>query len=159
VSAAEANAALIMRFYDAFARRDAATMAACYAPDASFRDPVFSLRGTDIGAMWRMLCERGADLRIEYAGVSADVGSGRADWQAWYRFSGTGRPVHNVVRARFRFAGDRIVEHVDSFDFWRWSRQALGPAGWALGWTPLLRNKVRATAARALDSWLARSAG
>ena len=35
----------IERFYKAFAELDAKTMAACYAPDASFEDPVFQLRG------------------------------------------------------------------------------------------------------------------
>ena len=53
-----ANAALINRFYEAFARQDGETMAACYAPDAHFHDPVFQdLHGDEVGAMWRMLCE------------------------------------------------------------------------------------------------------
>ncbi|MFT4048815.1 MAG: nuclear transport factor 2 family protein [Solirubrobacterales bacterium] len=39
--AAEDNAKLIERFYAAFASRDGETMAACYAPDATFSDPVF----------------------------------------------------------------------------------------------------------------------
>src|SRR6478672_11208014 len=38
----EDNADLIRRFYSAFAARDADTMAACYAPDARFSDPVFT---------------------------------------------------------------------------------------------------------------------
>lgn len=146
---------LIDRFYRAFGQRDGETMSACYAPDATFRDPVFELTGARIGAMWKMLCARGADLRIEFATVDADDERGQAEWQAWYTFSGTGRRVHNVIAARFRFAGGRIVEHVDAFDFWRWSRQALGPAGLLLGWSPLLRAKVRAEAARTLDRWLA----
>ena len=52
-----------------------------------------------------------------------------------------------------------ITRHRDRFDFWRWSRQALGPAGWLLGWTPLLRAKVRATAAGNLDRFLAARKG
>jgi hypothetical protein len=40
-----------------------------------------------------------------------------------------------------------IVEHTDRFDFWRWSRQALGPLGWALGWSPIVRGRVQRTAA------------
>jgi len=35
------NAALIQRFYEAFQRSDAEAMAACYAPDVQFSDPVF----------------------------------------------------------------------------------------------------------------------
>ncbi len=35
------NAAVIEQFYAAFARRDAEAMAACYAPDVVFAEPVF----------------------------------------------------------------------------------------------------------------------
>ena len=78
---AESNRTLIERFYRAFAARDAATMAACYRGDATFRDPAFTLAGRDIGRMWTMLCARGADLRIEFANVTAN--SARLDlWAA-----------------------------------------------------------------------------
>lgn len=41
-------------------------MAACYAPDVRFSDPVFGeLRGAQAGDMWRMLAERATDLRVE----------------------------------------------------------------------------------------------
>jgi ketosteroid isomerase-like protein len=147
------NQDTINRFYRAFQERDGATMSACYAPDATFRDPVFELSGDRIGLMWRMLTERGKDLRVEFSNVVADENAGSADWQAWYSFSKTGRKVHNVIRARFRFRGGLIVDHVDDFDFWRWSRQALGPAGLLLGWTPMLRAKVRKQAADGLDAY------
>ena len=61
---AAGNCELIERFYRAFQQRDAATMAACYAPHATFRDPVFTLAGAQVGTMWRMLCARGADLHV-----------------------------------------------------------------------------------------------
>lgn len=140
-------------FYRAFQRRDGATMAACYTPDATFRDPVFDLRGEDVGRMWRMLCERGKDLRLEFGNVQAEADRGRADWQAWYAFSKTGRRVHNIIHAEFRFRDGLISQHVDTFGFWRWSRQALGTPGLLLGWTPMLRNKVRAEAAKGLAAF------
>ena len=149
----DSNAGLIERLYSALQRRDGAAMAACYAPAATFRDPVFQLGGERIGTMWKMLCARGADLRVEFEDIAADAASGRARWQAWYAFSATGRQVHNVIDARFRFAGDLIVEHIDEFNFWRWSRQALGPVGLLLGWTPMLRAKVRAQALQALERY------
>ena len=34
-------AAVVNRFYEAFARGDAAGMAACYHPEATFEDPAF----------------------------------------------------------------------------------------------------------------------
>ena len=135
MSAAD-NKALLERFYAAFALRDAATMAACYAPAATFVDPVFDLRGAEIGEMWAMLCARGTDLRVEVRDIAADRERGEAHWEARYTFSGTGRPVHNVIDATFAFDDDgRIVRHQDTFDLWRWSRMALGAKGAALGWT------------------------
>lgn len=150
---ADSNRALIERFYRAFAARDAETMAACYREDATFRDPAFTLVGRDIGKMWKMLCSRGADLRIEFANVKTEGEQGGADWQAWYTFSGTGRMVHNIIHADFRFADGLIMQHVDTFDFWRWSRQALGVPGWLLGWSPFLQGKVRTQAAQALQRY------
>jgi ketosteroid isomerase-like protein len=146
------NQDVVRRFYAAFAALDAATMQACYAPDAAFRDEVFTLQGAvEIGAMWRMLCTatqaRGReDWRLEASGIEADADRGRAHWEAHYRFSATGRRVHNIIEADFRFRDGLIVRHHDRFHFWRWSRQALGLPGLLLGWTPYLHNKVRAQA-------------
>src|SRR5918996_2505685 len=115
---------LIERFYGAFARLDGDAMAACYAPDAHFSDPVFTdLRGEEPGAMWRMLTGRAEDLEVELLDHQADGDQGSARWVARYTFSQTGRPVVNEVRASFRFAGGLIAEHRDEFDFHRWSRQ------------------------------------
>jgi ketosteroid isomerase-like protein len=152
------NAELIRRFYSAFQKRDAEGMVACYAPDVRFSDPVFpDLLGDRAKGMWRMLCARGKDLKIEFSDVSADETSGRAHWEAWYTFSASGRPVHNVIDAEFRFANGQIAEHRDRFDLYRWSRQALGATGLLLGWTPIVQGKVRRQAARALDSYLTKT--
>lgn len=154
-SAAE-NIAVIKRFYDAFDEGDGDTMAACYAPDARFSDPAFGkLRGEEIGGMWRMLTSRATDLDVELVESDADDDSGTAHWIARYTFVRTGRPVVNDVRATFRFRDGLIAEHHDEFDFHKWSRQALGTPGLLLGWTPLLRNKVRSTARGDLEKFLA----
>ena len=147
------NATLIDRFYAAFARRDAEAMAACYHPEVHFSDEVFDLHGPAAGDMWRMLCANGRDLRVEASGIEADERTGRAHWDARYTFSATGRAVLNRIDARFEFRDGLIVRHVDRFDFWAWSRQALGAPGWLLGWTPLLRANVRARAARSLAAF------
>jgi ketosteroid isomerase-like protein len=151
------NEAVIERFYGAFAQRDGAAMAACYAPDVRFSDPVFTdLRGPEAGAMWRMLTERGTDLRVELLEHSADGDGGSAHWRAHYTFSQTGRSVVNDVRATLRFRDRLIADHVDDFDFHRWARQALGPSGLLLGWTPTLRSAVRRKARAGLDEFMAR---
>lgn len=144
------NAELIEVLYRRFAARDAAGMAACYHPEAHFTDPVFDLRGGDVGAMWAMLCERGEDLAIKYSGIEANDHQGRARWDATYTFAATGRKVRNSIDARFEFSDGKIIRHVDSFDFWRWSRQALGLPGWLMGWSGFLRRKVARTAAQGL---------
>jgi ketosteroid isomerase-like protein len=154
---AHPNEELIQRFYAAFDRHDGATMAACYAPDARFSDPVFpDLRGREPGAMWRMLTGRSQDLRVELAEHQANDEAGTAHWIARYTYEG--RPVVNDITAAFRFRDGKIAEHADSFSFPRWARQALGPVGLLLGWTPFLRAAVRRKARAGLDEFLARDA-
>ena len=153
-----ANQPLIETFYDAFDRRDGDRMAACYAPDAHFSDPVFTdLNGDEPGAMWRMLTGRADDLSVELLEHDAHDDSGSAHWRATYTFTQTGRPVVNDVRARFRFADGLIADHVDEFGFHRWARQALGPTGLLLGWTPIVRAATRRRARAGLDEFMAGS--
>ena len=154
VMTSAANLSILEGYFAAFAARDGASMADCYHPAARFHDPVFDLDGERIGAMWRMLCSRGTDLRIASSNLNATIDHGSANWQAWYTFSASGRPVHNNVHSEFRFLDGKIVDQVDRFSFWRWSRQALGPAGLLLGWTPLLQRKVRVSAGRALQAYI-----
>ncbi|MDP1691648.1 MAG: nuclear transport factor 2 family protein [Burkholderiaceae bacterium] len=148
----------IERLYAAFERLDAEAMAACYAQGAVFDDEAFSLQGrAQIGGMWAMLCEaiqtKGRDVwKLEVSQVTERS----AHWEPTYRFSATGRMVHNIIDAEFEFdAQGLIVRQRDRFDFWRWARQALGAPGLLLGWSPMLRNKVRATAAKNLARFLA----
>jgi ketosteroid isomerase-like protein len=151
------NAALIARFYDALGRHDAATMIQCYAPDATFSDPAFpDLDAAGLATMWAMLCARGKDLVVVASGIEADDATGRARWVATYTYSGTGRLVVNRIDARFRFRDGRILRHEDSFDLWRWLRQALGLKGALLGWLPPVQRAMRAQAARALAEWRAK---
>jgi hypothetical protein len=110
-----------------------------------------------------MLCEavtaQGRDVWALQAGpVRLDERGAGVHWEARYRFSGTGRIVHNRIDARMRLdAAGLIVDHVDRFDFWRWSRQALGAPGYVLGWSPVLRRRVQAQARARLDRRLARA--
>jgi ketosteroid isomerase-like protein len=152
-----ANEQLLHDFYGAFAKRDHAAMGACYGDSARFDDPVFeNLDAAGVRSMWRMLCERGADLVVVSSGIDADDASGKAHWEADYTFSATGRKVHNVIDAKFEFADGKIVKHVDRFDFWAWSRMALGVPGLLLGWTPIIRGKVQRTASGQLERFMAK---
>jgi hypothetical protein len=149
--------ATIERFYTAFAKLDADTMQACYAPQATFDDEAFSLRGPrEIGGMWHMLCDATkAKGLADWKLVFSQVTNNSAHWDANYRFSSTGRLVLNRIDASFEFDEQGLItRHTDRFDFWTWSRQALGMPGLLLGWSPFLRNKVRATAAGNLKRYL-----
>lgn len=151
------NPELLEKFYRAFQGRDAPTMASCYHPQVQFSDPVFTdLQGARAGAMWQMLTERGKDLKVEFREVRADDAAGAAHWEAWHTFSGTGRKVHNVIDAPFEFKDGMIVRHTDRFDLHRWAGQALGLMGKLLGGTSFLQNKVRGTAKKHLEDYIAK---
>ncbi|QGW79135.1 DUF4440 domain-containing protein [Pseudomonas alkylphenolica] len=152
----DAHSALITRFYEAFQRLDAEAMVACYSADIIFSDPAFgTLRGKDAGDMWRMLSTRAKDFSLTFDNVHADERNGSAHWVATYLFSQTGRTVVNDIQARFVFRDGKICEHHDSFDLWRWSRQALGTTGLLLGWTPMVQGKVRQQALKGLRAFQA----
>lgn len=153
------NADPIRRFYQAFAARDAEGMNACYTADVVFEDPAFGeLHGAEARGMWKMLCSRAKDLQVTASGIEADDTRGRAHWEAIYTFSQTGRRVHNRIDAGFEFRDGLIAVHRDRFDFWAWSRQALGAPGLLLGWTPFLRGKVRTQALAGLRKFLGEQA-
>ncbi|MEO7197992.1 MAG: nuclear transport factor 2 family protein [Solirubrobacterales bacterium] len=150
------NDELIERFYGAFSEGDGETMASCYAPGVHFSDPVFTdLRGPRAGAMWKMLTGAPGDLRIELLEHEADERTGSAHWLAHYVFTDTGRPVINDIHATFRFEDGLIVEHHDEFSFHKWARQALGPVGLLLGWTPIVHGTVKKKAGAKLDEYTA----
>ncbi len=154
------HAELITRFYTAFAAKDSGGMAACYHADVRFSDPVFpDLQGDRARGMWRMLCAQGKDLALEFSGIEAADDGGRAHWEARYTFS-AGRKVHNKIDATFKFKDGLIIEHTDAFDLYAWTKMALGPVGFLLGWTSTLQGKIRGQAGAGLDKWMAeRAAG
>ena len=147
----ESNKLVIERFYGGFAAGDGDQMASCYHADVHFYDPVFQdLNGPDVMKMWRTLLARSTDLELTLGDHQATETGGTAHWTAVYTFVSTGRPVTNEVDASFKFKDGLIIDHVDDFDFWKWSRQALGTPGLLLGWSPIVKNKVRKQSAELL---------
>lgn len=147
------NKALIEGFYAAFKNKDHRSMFACYHPEVYFKDAAFELNGKEAGAMWHMLCERGSDMEMSYS-VTEKNGKITAHWEAKYTFSQTGRFVHNIIDAEFEFKDGKIIRHIDTFNFWDWSKQALGLPGTLMGWSSLLQNKVGSMAAKSLASFI-----
>lgn len=132
-------------------------MGACYHAEATFRDPVFGDLDADrVRAMWKMLLDGTTDLRIEFKVLEEHATGGRVKWDAYYTFSATGRKVNNAVTSTFILKEGAIFIQKDDFSFWRWSRQALGITGLLLGWTPMLRAKVRRNAVARLAKSMGR---
>lgn len=144
-------------FYDAFARQDAASMNALYSDQATFSDPIFpKLNAQETQAMWAMLCQSAKNFSLSYE--IREVGSDFVvvGWTAKYSFGPAGRDVENSVSAMLRFHDDKIVEHRDEFNFYRWARQALGFAGAVFGYIPFFQFKVQTTARINLQKFIRR---
>ena len=139
------NAELITHFYTSFAKGDAEGMAICYDDAIQFKDPAFgALKGDDAKNMWRMLLSRNkGNIHIIFNNVKADEKTGSANWVAEYVFSATGRKVINVISAEFEFANGKIIKHTDTFDIYKWAKQAFGFKGYLLGWTSFMQNKIQ----------------
>lgn len=150
------NAQLIQDFYTAFAKRDAAGMIACYTDDIVFEDPAFGKQeGARAKAMWEMLISRGKESTTIIAShIHADETKGSAQWLANYVFGPKERKVENHIKATFEFKDGKICKHTDVFDLWKWSRQAMGPLGLLLGWSPFMRTKIQKTTSSQLDSYM-----
>jgi hypothetical protein len=129
-------------------------MGLLYAEQATFSDPVFPLlNAKGVRTMWTMLLSRADDLAIEVRILEDTPTRARVDWVAHYTFGATGRRVVNRIHTEMAIANGRIVRQVDTFSLWRWSSQALGLTGLLLGWTPMIRRRIRAQAARSLNEF------
>lgn len=147
---------VIETFYAAFKQLDGDAMAACYHKDVQFEDPAFGkLKGEHAGNMWRMLCQsqKGKGFKVEASNIELDGNKGSAHWEAWYTFSQTGRGVHNVIDAQFQIKDNKIIQHSDDFDLYRWARQAMGATGLVIGWTGLFKQKLQSQTNRMLAKW------
>lgn len=150
-----ASEQLIHTFYKAFQKKDFAQMQNCYAKKAEFEDPAFGkLNVMQTKAMWHMLCKRGLDLVITYEIIAVKENEVRAKWIAEYTFQTYQTHVRNEVSSRFILENNKIISQKDSFNFWKWSRQALGFTGVYLGWTPLLRRTVKKNALISLATFM-----
>jgi len=134
---------LIETFYMGLREGNGDKMIACYHDDVVFEDPAFGkLKSNDAKKMWLMLCEKGKETKIEFSQIEANEVSGSAHWEAWYNFSQTGRPVHNIIDAKFEFKNGKIIKHIDYFNLHRWASQAMGWKGKILGGTNFFKKKL-----------------
>lgn len=149
------NETTIANFYAAFSNGDAVKMASYYHPEVQFNDPAFGLlQGKDVASMWKMLLSKNKDaIKIQVSKIKATDFSGSAHWMATYTFSQTNNQVVNTVFAEFIFKDGLIIKHTDTFDMWKWTRQAFGFKGFLLGWTGFFQKKVNETAVKSLSKF------
>jgi ketosteroid isomerase-like protein len=151
------NEQLIHSFYKAFQNKDYKTMQQSYADNAAFTDPVFiNLNAEKTRTMWEMFCVNGKNLSIEFQNIKADETQGSGEWIATYTFSKSGKKVINHIYSKFKFENGKISEHVDTFNFYKWVKQALGLTGLLLGWTPFIKQKVQQGAMKNLNDYQSR---
>lgn len=147
---------VITKFYTAFQLLDYKTMQSCYADDVVFSDPGFGL--LDQGkpqAMWQMLCTNAKDFHLSFDNIELiDDEYATCQWTAKYTFASTGNAVTNHIKAYIRVQDGKITEHTDSFNFYKWCKQALGLSGLLLGWTGFMQRKVRAGALKKLEKFM-----
>jgi len=147
---------VIETFYEAFDNLDAETMANCYHKDIVFEDPAFGvLKGNRAGNMWRMLCEsqKGKNFKIVATNITCNSKTGSAHWEAFYKFSKTGRKIHNKIDAEFIIKDDKIIKHTDYFNLHNWAKQALGFKGYLMGGTSFFKRKLHSQTNGLLDKF------
>jgi ketosteroid isomerase-like protein len=150
-----ANEQLINQFYTAFQQKNYKAMQDCYADNAVFNDSVFkNLDAQQARAMWQMLISRSGDMTLTFGNIKEEGNKVAAYWEAHYTFTATGKKVINKIDAAFEIENGKIVKHTDTFDFYKWAKQAFGFGGLLLGWTNSFKEKVRQTAKKKLDEYL-----
>jgi len=136
---------LVNKFYTAFADLDSDAMRACYHKDLVFEDPAFGeMDYENTCLMWKMLCDsqRDQNFAISTNDLREEGGLVKIIWEPKYKFR-TGRQVHNIIYASFKFKDGLILYHRDHFNLYRWSRMALGFQGVLIGWTPFFKKGLR----------------
>ncbi|AUM62312.1 nuclear transport factor 2 family protein [Spiroplasma monobiae] len=135
---------VINDFYEAFKAGDANKMVGLYSPKATFKDPMFGdLNYEEAKFMWIMLVSTRATSQFElnYT-VEEHKGKIVVIWKATYLFGDKKRKVINIVTSKMETEDGLITKHVDSFNFKRWAKQAIGFSGLLFGNAKWFRKKV-----------------
>ena len=150
------NIELIRKFYASFSSGDANGMISCYHTEVVFEDPAFGkLKGNRARNMWLMLLSRSqSKLTIEYSDIKVEGSEGFAKWKAQYYYGPKKRKVINNVQATFQFMDGNILHHTDHFSLWKWTMQALGISGFALGWSFFMKNKIQKSTNKMLAEFI-----
>ncbi|WP_338985208.1 nuclear transport factor 2 family protein [Spiroplasma endosymbiont of Diplazon laetatorius] len=136
---------VISDFYEAFKQGDSNKMVSLYSPKVTFQDPTFGeLNAEEARFMWIMLVSTRADSKFE-VNYTVEEKNGKivVVWKATYLFGPKKRKVVNIVTSKMETEDGLIVKHVDSFNFKRWAKQAVGFSGALFGNATWFRKKVK----------------
>jgi hypothetical protein len=104
--------------------------------------------------MWRMLVARGGGANeVSFGNIRSNGDRASADWMARYQYGSQKRMVVNEIHAEFVIKDGKIVKHTDSFNLWRWARQALGLNGLLIGWSAFFKARMQETTRGMLADW------
>lgn len=152
------TAQALERFFDAMQRCDTEALRTSYHPALRFDDPLISTTSVGdrldwCGMLWSPRDADGQRIwQLELEEVRTRGALATARWNLRYRYTPTKRLIDQALHSHFSFDADgRITTQRDSFDFWRWSRQAHGLLGLLLGWTPLMWDQAREQARASLE--------
>ena len=150
------NQELIAQFYTSFSNGKVKEMTECYHENIVFQDPVFGrLEGEKAFKMWEMLLsKKNKSTKISFNNIQTNSKNGSAHWTAEYTYGKANRKVINKVSAQFKFKDGKIIEHIDRFNLWKWTQQALGIIGYLIGWSPFMKNKIQRTTKKQLDDFI-----
>ncbi|ADY28478.1 limonene-1,2-epoxide hydrolase [Cellulophaga lytica] len=153
------NQELIKKFYTSFSNADVNGMLSCYHDNIIFTDPAFgTLKGDRAKAMWQMLLSKSnGGTQITFNTIKTNKNTGSVHWKAVYNYGPKKRSVVNNITANFTFLDGKIIEHTDSFNLWKWSKQALGISGYLLGWSSFLKTKIQTKTNNLLDKFISSS--
>ena len=150
------NTEVIKRFYTAFSKADAETMGEQYDENATFVDPAFGeLKGIEVKKMWEMLLSKNNNKpQIEFFNIESKEDKGTAEWRATYFYGPKKRKVVNHIKSSFNFYDGKIINQIDHFNLWKWTRQALGLSGYLLGWSSFMKKKIQAQTNKLLRKYI-----
>lgn len=150
------NEELLEKFYTSFAQKNHKGMIECYHEKIKFKDPVFGiLIKSKACEMWKMLLsKKDNSFSISYSDIETSNNTGQINWVAEYNYGPQNRKVINKVSSKFTFSEGKIIEHIDYFNLWRWTRQAIGVKGYLLGWSIFMKHRIRLKANIALNKYM-----
>lgn len=152
------NKEIIEKFYTSFSEGNSKGMTECYHKNVVFQDPVFgTLKGEKAFKMWEMLLSRKTDTtKISFENIVTNNDTGSVNWKAEYLYGKQKREVTNLVSANFKFKDGFIIQHIDTFDLYKWTKQAMGPVGYLMGWSTFMKNKIQKTTNEQLATYMSK---